>query len=104
MAVIADLDRDTIVSRLLALKPQLLDCGVTQLAIFGSRARGDHYPESDLDILIDVERNRKFSLLDLVGVSHVIGDALGLAANVFMRRSIEPQMVDAIRTDIIEVF
>jgi predicted nucleotidyltransferase len=104
MAVIADLDRESVVSSLLTIEPQLRAHGVIRLAIFGSRARGDHRPESDLDVLIDVERGRKFSLLDLVGVSHVIGDSLGVPANIFMRRSLEPQMADAIRSDIVEVF
>jgi predicted nucleotidyltransferase len=77
---------------------------VIRLAIFGSRARGDHRPESDLDVLVDVQPDSKFSLLDLVGVSHVIGDELKVPANVFMRRSLEPGMAESIRRDIIEVF
>jgi predicted nucleotidyltransferase len=74
------------------------------MAMFGSRSRGDHRPDSDLDLLIDVEPGRKFSLLDLIGVSHVISDSVGLAANVIMRRSLEPQMAETVRYDIIEIF
>jgi len=51
-----------------------------------------------------VEKNRKFSLLDLVGVSHVIGDSIGVPANVIMRRSLEPRMAATIQRDILEVF
>jgi len=53
---------------------------------------------------IDVEHGRKFSLLDLVGIAHVIEDSLGLSANVFMRRSLEPQMFVTIKPDITEIF
>jgi predicted nucleotidyltransferase len=101
---ISDLNRDEIVANLLRLEPRLRASGVRTLAIFGSRARGDHRPASDLDVLIDIESGLKFSLLDLVGISHIIGDELGIPANMFMRRSLDPQMAAAIRPDIIEVF
>jgi uncharacterized protein len=101
---ISDLSRDQIVSSLHRLEPRLRACGVSRLAIFGSRARGDHQPESDLDVLIDIRAGIKFSLLDLVGVSHVISDELGIPANIFMRRSLEPGIAETIRPDIVEVF
>jgi predicted nucleotidyltransferase len=78
--------------------------GVTHLAIFGSRARGDHRDDSDLDVLIEVAAGRKFSLLDLVGVAHTIEDSLGVPANIFMKRSLEPQIAETIENDIVEVF
>ncbi len=94
----------TIVSSLLRLEHALRAEGVSGLAIFGSRARGDHNPSSDLDVLIDVTQETKFSLLDLVGVSHIISDELGIPANIFMRRSLAPPMAKTIQPDIVEVF
>jgi predicted nucleotidyltransferase len=96
--------RDEIVESLLQLKLSLQEQGIVNLAIFGSRARGDHRQESDLDLLVDVQKDRKFSLLDLVGVSHTISDKLGIPANMFMRRSLDPDMAESIRPDIIEIF
>ena len=104
MTLTIDLSRDEIITNLRRLETKLRKHGIISLAIFGSRSRGDARPNSDLDVLIEVERDRKFSLLDLVGISHIIGDELGIPANMFMRRSLEPQMARTIEPDIIEIF
>jgi predicted nucleotidyltransferase len=104
MTAIAELNRDELIRTLRQLEPALRAKGITGLAIFGSRARRDHRPDSDLDVLVTIENGAKFSLIDLVGVSHIIGDRLGIPANMFMRRSLDPAMAATIRPDIIEVF
>jgi predicted nucleotidyltransferase len=96
--------RYEIVQALNRLRPKLEQRGVRSLAIFGSRARGDERPESDLDVLIEISDTRKFSALDLVGVSHLISDELGIPANMFMRRSLDRQMEETIRSDVVEIF
>jgi uncharacterized protein len=78
--------------------------GVTKLAIFGSRVRGDNRPDSDLDVLVEVAPDASFSLLNLIGVQHIIGDATGLQAQATMRRSIPPRFAERIADDIVEVF
>jgi hypothetical protein len=78
--------------------------GVTKLAIFGSRVRGDNRPDSDIDVLVEVEPDASFSLLNLIGVEHIIEDATGLQAQATMRRSIPPHFAGRIADDIVEVF
>src|SRR5215475_1840752 len=98
MMLVADLTRDEAVAGVLRLETMLRSCGITRLAIFGSRARGDQRPESDLDGLIDLEGGRKFSLLDLVGLAHVVEDALSLSANIFHTAEAGgPQMITTVR-------
>jgi|ERR1051326_3549441 len=104
MSIAADIDRMSLVAHLRALQPKLRAQGVTRLAVFGSRARGDHGPDSDLDILVDVAPSNKFSLLDLIGVCHTIEDSLGIHTNAVMRRSLAPEMVEEIGSDVVEVF
>jgi hypothetical protein len=55
-------------------------------------------------VLVEVDPDAKFSLLNLVGVEHIVEAATGLRAQATMRRSIEPGMAQRIADDIIEVF
>jgi predicted nucleotidyltransferase len=104
MTAATDLRRDEIIAGLKRLEPALRQKGVTGLAMFGSRARGDHRPDSDLDVLVEIGDDLRFSLLDLIGIERAITDAIGLQAQAEMRRSLEPRFRERITDDIIEVF
>jgi len=54
----------------------LKKAGVKRAGIFGSYARGEQKRSSDVDILIEVEKGRKFSLFDLVGLKMEIESIL----------------------------
>ena len=96
--------RDEIIAKLRANAAAIKAEGVTGLAMFGSRARGDMRDDSDIDVLIEVEPDSKFSLLNLIGVEHIISDVTGLPTQATMRRSVEPRMAARIADDIIEIF
>jgi hypothetical protein len=96
--------RDEIIATIRDNAAALRAEGVTKLAIFGSRVRGDNRPDSDIDVLVEVKPDASFSLLNLIGVEHIIGDATGLPAQATMRRSIPPRFAERIADDIVEVF
>ncbi len=95
--------RAEIIAKLKETAPALRAEGVTRLAMFGSRARGDAREDSDLDVLIDVD-NTKFSGLDLVDVQRIIKQATGIETQAELRRSIEPRFAKRIADDVIEIF
>jgi predicted nucleotidyltransferase len=99
------MNREQALTVLARAKPVLQQrFGVTRLALFGSRARGDNRADSDIDVAIDVRPESRFSLIDLVGVAHEIEDETGLHANIFMRRSLDDSFRRTLERDGIEIF
>jgi hypothetical protein len=98
------MDKIEIIARLRARRDILQKAGVEHLAIFGSRARGDDRADSDLDVLLDVASERKFSLIDLVGVERLIGEAVETPVSAIMRRSLKPDFIARIAPDVTDVF
>ena len=98
------MDRDALIKSIRKLRPALEAEGVAHIALFGSRARGDHKPTSDLDILLDVVPGRRLSLLDVIGIQHIVSDTTGLTANATLRRSIDSELSRATEPDLVQVF
>jgi len=60
--------------------------GARNIRVFGSAARGEGGPESDLDLLVEMEKGR--SLMDLVGLIQDLEDALGHPVDVVTEPSL----------------
>ena len=104
MSNVADIPLDTIVARLREIEPAIKAQGVTRLAVFGSRARGDARPDSDLDVLVESTSRGETPSFDLFKVQHLIEDATGVSTQVSMRDMLKPRMAERITDDLIEVF
>ena len=101
---VVDITLDTIVARLREIEPAIKAQGVTRLAVFGSRARGDARPDSDLDVLVESTSRGETPSFDLFKVQHLIEDATGVSTQVSMRDMLKPRMAERITDDLIEVF
>ncbi len=104
MSEIADISVETIVARLREIAPLLKAQGVTKLALFGSRPRGDARPDSDLDVLVDTTARGASPPFDYFKVLHLIEDATGLKVQVSQRDLLKPRIAERIADDIVEVF
>ncbi|MBM2816915.1 MAG: nucleotidyltransferase [Ignavibacteria bacterium] len=62
---------------------------LTEIGLFGSYVRGEQKKKSDIDILIDYDRNEKFSLFDLVDLGDYMSELLGVKVDVALKRSLK---------------
>lgn len=73
--------RDEAIAALRAIEPDARALGVTGLYLFGSVARDEAGPDSDIDIFVDYDPGAGFSAYDLLGVGHLVTDRTGRACH-----------------------
>jgi predicted nucleotidyltransferase len=101
-----DISREQLLAELRALRPEFEREGVAHMTLFGSRARGDNRPDSDVDIVVDIQPGRSFGL-EAVGVFNLIEDRLGLPSSVVPRSGLRlatPDLGKTILRDAVPVF
>jgi uncharacterized protein len=64
--------RERVIALLRAHAEDIRGRGVTRLALFGSTARGEAGPSSDVDLLIEVDPHARFTLVDLAGLERFL--------------------------------
>jgi predicted nucleotidyltransferase len=93
--------REEILSLLVQNKSELKNkFKVHRLAIFGSYARGDQRPDSDVDILVDIDPSVG---LEFVTLAEQIEQLLGLPVELVSLRAIKPNKLEYIEQDLIYV-
>jgi predicted nucleotidyltransferase len=71
--------------------------GAHNIRLFGSAARGDDRPDSDLDLLVEMESGR--SLLDLVALGQDLEELLHRKVDVLTDSSVHPAIRPHILAD-----
>ena len=77
--------------------PVLRRHGVTRAGLFGSVARGEATPESDVDILVELDAEA--SLLDFIGVKLDLEDVLEQRVDLVQYDAIKPRLRDRILSE-----
>ncbi len=70
-----------------------------EVGIFGSFARGEERPESDIDILIDFGTTR-INLFDLVHIGDELEEKLGRKVDLVTRRALHPFLKPIVEQDL----
>lgn len=78
--------------------------GVTHAALFGSRARGDARPDSDTDIMIEIDPEAPVGLWEYVAIKEYIASLFDGPVDVVEREALKPCVRPAATTDAIYAF
>ena len=87
--------RDGVIQRWRANAEDLKSLGVRSVFLFGSTARDQARPESDIDVFVEYDRDR-FGLIELVGVQHRVSEVLGRPVDVTTRDGLHPSFRETI--------
>jgi uncharacterized protein len=97
------MDRDDVIATLRAHEADLQRAGVARLYLFGSVARQEATPDSDVDLFFDTN-NPRFSLIELVDVQEKVSGILGAETDVMTRASLHPMLRGQIEAEALRVF
>ncbi len=78
--------------------------GVQRAALFGSVARGDNRPDSDIDIMIEVDPEAHITVFDYVGLKEYIAGLFDEPVDVVSREGLKPYLRPAATADAIYAF
>ena len=96
--------KEEVLARLSALEGPLRARGIASLALFGSIARGEERPDSDVDVLVDIRPDARFSLFDLGAVRNLLEDSLGREVDVTTRKGLAPAIAEQVLAEAEQVF
>ena len=84
------MDTPEIISKLRENEAALRAQGVRHAALFGSRARGDNRPDSDIDILIEIAPDAPVGLFEYVAITQYLADLFPVRVEVADRSTLKP--------------
>ena len=92
--------RDDILKLLTEKRDLIRDFGVKELGVFGSFARGDNGPNSDVDVLVDLRRE---TFRDYMGLLNFLESLFKRKVDLVMKDSIKPIIRDRVLRETVYV-
>lgn len=71
------MNKDEVIAILREHQAELRVAGIVRLAVFGSVARGDNSPGSEVDLLAEFDSGKRHTLLTLGRIENQLADLLG---------------------------
>jgi predicted nucleotidyltransferase len=98
--------RDEVIARLKETEPALKAFGVAALYLFGSHARDEAQPRSDIDVFVDVAPGAASGLRPYMGAFRVLEDAFEHKAEIgySTRDGLSPYIRTDVEREAVRIF
>jgi predicted nucleotidyltransferase len=88
---------DEVIAVLLDVRRALRGFGVRRIGLFGSFARGEQTPDSDLDFLVELERS---DFRDFMDLAFYLEDRFGRRVELITKGNLSPYIAPAVEHDV----
>ena len=96
--------RDEIIATLRRHEDELRRLGVLRLSLFGSTARGEDGPSSDIDIAATFDPAARLSIFDIAGIEARLTEILNRSVDLLQEPARKPYLRREIERDRIRAF
>ena len=96
--------RDEVIAKLKQTEPALKGFGVAALYLFGSHARDEAGPDSDVDVFVDPAPEKDFGFLPFMNAYEAIKGVVGEKVDYGTRNGLHPLLLADIGNEAIRVF
>ena len=98
------MNRDDVIRTLQQRESDLRARGVTHAAVFGSVARDEQRPDSDIDILVDLDPDVVVTMFDYAGLKAYVASLFRGPVDVIDREALKPRLRPSVIADAIHAF
>ena len=96
--------RDEVLHKLREAEAALRAQGVAHAALFGSVARGEERPDSDIDIMVEIVADARMDLFRYVGIVQTIEELFPAPVDVANREGLKPFVRPSAERDAVYAF
>jgi uncharacterized protein len=94
--------RDELLTRLRELKPWFEDHGIIRVRVFGSHARDEAGPDSDVDLLVEFVEDGAPDLFAFSGIRLELERRLGHPVDLMTPRALSPRIAHRIEASLVD--
>jgi len=96
--------QETVIATLRDHEPELRAAGIVRLSLFGSTARGEARPDSDIDLLAAFDETLPLSLLDVIRIENQLSDLLGQTVDLIEEGTLKPNARQSAEREAVRAF
>lgn len=98
------MDTNSVIAVLKHHKDDLRRQGVAHASVFGSMARGESRPDSDIDIVVDIDPSAALSAFDYAGLKHYVAGLFKGPVDVVSLEGLKRRLKPSVLAEKIDAF